>query len=105
MSDELVAFERLDYWRAAQVLCAVPAEPPARLATLARKLHEELVNRGFAPDLKPFRPHVTVVRKVVRPPPMGRMHRVLWRFTQLTLIESRTLSQGARYSVVEPYGL
>jgi RNA 2',3'-cyclic 3'-phosphodiesterase len=100
-----LAFDHLEYWRAAQLLCALPAEPPAAVATLARKLQDLLAARGFVPDLKPFRPHVTVARKVVRPGPVGKMHPVVWRFTELALVESRTLPEGALYSVVEAYPL
>ena len=99
-----LAFDHLEYWRAAHLLCAVPAEPPARVAALVRGLQALLTEGGFAPDLKPFRPHVTVVRKVSRPG-RAKMHRVVWRFTELALIESRTLAEGALYSVVESYAL
>ena len=100
-----VTFDHLEYWRAAKLLCAAPAEPPARVAALARTLQDRLVGRDFAPDLKPFRPHVTVVRKVVRAGPMDKMLPVVWRFTELALIESRTLRAGALYSVVGSYPL
>lgn len=100
-----LAFEHLECWRAAHLLCAVPAEPPARVTALARGLQASLTEGGFAPDLKPFRPHVTVVRKVSRAGPAAKMNRVVWRFTELALIESRTLPEGALYSVVESYAL
>jgi RNA 2',3'-cyclic 3'-phosphodiesterase len=100
-----LTFRRLEHWRAAELLCALPDEPEPRTAALARGLQQLLTRSGFAPDLKPFRPHVTVVRKVVRSGPLGKMHPVLWRFTELTLIESRTLPQGALYSVVESHAL
>jgi len=96
-------FDRLEYWRAAHLLCALPSEPPSAAATLARALQDLLAADGFATDLKPFRPHVTLVRKVARPGPAGNMHPVLWRFTELALVESRTLPEGALYSVVESY--
>jgi RNA 2',3'-cyclic 3'-phosphodiesterase len=114
---ELV-FDHLEYWRAAQLLCALPAEPPARMVALARRLQTLLAERGFAPDLKPFRPHVTVVRKVARPGSPGKMAAVTWQFTALALIESRTLpalspvsatgnasGNAALYSVVESFPL
>lgn len=100
-----LAFDRLEYWRAAHLLCASPAETPAAVAALARRLQDRLAAGGFAPDLKPFRPHVTVARKVVRASDVERMHPVLWRFAELALIESRTLPAGALYSVVESYAL
>jgi 2'-5' RNA ligase len=98
-------FDRLEHWPAAQLLCALPAEPPARVAVVARALQDALVGRGFTPDLKPFRPHVTVARKVVHASTAAKMHPVSWRFTELALIESRTLREGALYSVVESYSL
>ncbi len=98
-------FERLEHWRAARLLCALPAEPPVWAADLARRLQDALIRRSFTPDLKPFRPHVTVARKVARASAAAEMHPVPWRFTELALIESRTLPEGALYSVVESYSL
>ena len=100
-----ITFDRLEHWPAARLLCALPAEPPAPAVALAGRLQERLAACGFAPDLKPFRPHVTVVRKVSRPGRIDEMHSVLWSFTELALIESRTLPEGASYSVVEAFPL
>ena len=100
-----LTFDHIEYWRAAQLLCVLPAKPPAAAGRLARRLADALAQRGFTPDLKPFRPHVTVVRKVSRPGSLGKMHPVVWRFTELALIESRTLPEGPLYSVVESYPL
>ena len=96
-------FDHIEYWRGAHVLCALPAEPGPQAGALAQRLQGLLVQSGFTPDLKPFRPHVTVARKVVRP--ADTMQPVVWRFTELSLVESRTLPQGALYSVVESYSL
>ena len=100
-----LSFDHLEYWRAAQLLCAAAAGPSAPAAALAGRLQARLRARGFAPDLKPFRPHVTVVRKVSRPGRSAKMDPVTWSFTQLALIESRTLPDGAVYSVIESYPL
>lgn len=100
-----LAFDHIEYWRAAQLLCALAAEPPVAVSGLARRLQDGLTGRGFTPDLKPFRPHVTVVRKVSRPGRIAKMHPIVWRFTELALIESRTLPAGPLYSVVESYPL
>ena len=109
---ELV-FERLEYWRAAHLLCAVPARAPARVAALARSLQERLTEGGFAPDLlktaqpagsniaKPFRPHVTLARKALRPPRSMEMAAVTWSFVEVALVESKTHPEGAEYRVLE----
>lgn len=100
-----LSFDHLEYWRPAQLLCAAPAEPSEPAAALAGRLQARLAEGGFAPDLKPFRPHVTVVRKVLRPGRIGKVRPVLWSFTHLALVESRTLPAGSLYSVVESYAL
>jgi len=98
-----IAFDHLEHWRAAQLLCALPAEAPAPIMELVGGLQDGLAASGFAPDLRPFRPHVTVVRKVPRPGRIEQIHPVEWSFTELALVESRTLATGALYSVVESY--
>lgn len=106
-----VSLAALEHWAKAQVL-AVPAceeeldgAPPAGVAELARILTTETAAAGFSPDLKPFRAHVTVARKVARVPHELGMRRVLWSFDAFALVESRTLAEGPVYSVVESYVL
>jgi len=119
-----ISFERTEYWKKAQVLCAVrdgggaseagvvrvageppPADGVREASRLADALKTELLTAGFTPDLKPFRAHVTLARKVPRRSDWcGReLHRVSWRFTEFSLMESRTRAEGALYSVVESW--
>ncbi|HEY6516012.1 MAG TPA: RNA 2',3'-cyclic phosphodiesterase, partial [Steroidobacteraceae bacterium] len=100
-----LAFDHLEYWQAARLLCALPAERPEAMAALARRLHDELAACGFAPDLKPFRPHVTVARKAHRAPRAMEMQPVTWSFVDLVLVDSRTLPEGAAYTVLEKFPL
>lgn len=100
----VLRLESLERWAHPQVLCAVPQQPPEAAASLAQALRDPLQAAGFAPDFKPFRPHVTVARQVMRPSPQT-MSPVEWRCSSFALIESRTLPSGAAYSVVETYPL
>ena len=102
-------FETLEHFAEAQVLAVLERSDDARAAavtdatTLARSLSSETAAAGFSPDLKPFRAHVTVARKVARPPSSGDMRKVLWTFDEFALIESRTREAGPVYSVVASY--
>jgi len=111
-----LAFDQLDYWHAAELLCAVPAAPPARTASLAHSLQELLTAAGLAPDggssgsvgtnrARSFRPHVTLARKVHRPPRMREMRPVIWTFADFVLVDSKTLPEGPVYTVLERFSI
>jgi 2'-5' RNA ligase len=97
-----IALDTLEHWRKPQVLVATsPATPPAAVA-LAGTLKRALVEQGFTPDLKPFRAHATVARKVRRV--SGKLHieSVRWSVDSLHLVESRS---GSTYSTVKKWVL
>lgn len=109
-----LVFEHLEYWRAAHVLCAAPARPPAPVAALARRLQERLTEGAFVPDqktsepaginiAKPFRPHVTLARKALRPPRSMEMAAVTWSSMEFVLVDSKTHPEGAAYRVLESF--
>lgn len=100
-----VPLQALVHWPGPRVLCVVPCAPLRGLGAWVGRLFEALVAAGFAPDLKPFHPHVTVARKVTRPSASAAPPPVLWAFESFALIESRTLQTGPVYSVVETYPL
>jgi 2'-5' RNA ligase len=105
----LLTFDRLVYWARPQILCAPGTEESAAdtdaasAPALAATLKNETVAAGFSPDLKPFRAHVTVARKVAHAPAALALQPVLWRFDAFALIESRTDPAGPVYSVIESY--
>jgi len=106
----VLTFEHLVHFPQAQVLAVLAASPQRRAPSgdarsLAATLTSETAAAGFTPDLKPFRVHVTVARKVIRAPPARAIRAVEWTFGFFALIESRTHAAGALYSVVESYAL
>jgi 2'-5' RNA ligase len=59
-------FEALEYWRKPGILCATASETAATAAAqhLAERLTAATTAAGLTPDVKPFRPHLTLARKV-----------------------------------------
>lgn len=111
-----LSFDRLEHWRGARLLCAALAEPPAWVAALTGELQDLLTGHGFNPDLtsswsvavdiiKPFRPHVTLARKVYRLPRAVEMQPVTWSFKHFVLVDSKTLPEGPIYTVLERFSL
>ena len=95
----------MEHWRKSELLCATATAPSAAAAALAQQLKDALIAGGFAPDLKPFRVHATLVRKVQRVSAKLTLAPVVWTFADFRLIESRTDPSGTSYSTVEKWAL
>lgn len=100
-----LVFDRLEHWPKQAVLCATCTHAPPAAGELAAELWKRLAGQGFARDSKPFRPHVTLARKVVKPHARGELHPVQWPVEEFALVESVTAPEGARYSVLERWPL
>jgi len=98
-------FDAVEYWRKAKLLCATAGMPSAAAGALSAALKTRLLTGGFAPDLKPFRAHVTLARKVPHATGDHTMQSVLWSFTGFALVESRTESDGSVYTVLQTFPL
>jgi len=96
-----LAFTALAHWERSEILAAVCTDESPVLLELTRALRCALVAAGFSPDLKPFRAHVTVARKVRGAQPRALAAGVRWSCAALALMESRSGGRGSVYSVVE----
>lgn len=77
-----------------------PTEYPEILAVLVKELVSALEACGFEPESRPFRPHVTLARKVRERPQTGPSI-VEWPCDAFCLVESA----GGEYSVLRRWSL
>jgi RNA 2',3'-cyclic 3'-phosphodiesterase len=98
-------FDRLEHWAKAAVLCLGCSQPQMAASVLATSLSKLLINQGFATDPKPYRPHVTIARKVARPHEIGPVHAIEWPIDEIALMESTTAPEGPHYSVLKQWPL
>jgi 2'-5' RNA ligase len=92
-----VALDMLDYWKKPRVVCLTTQQPAnAQALRIADLLTQRLTTAGFAPDPRPFRPHVTLVRKASRGS-LDTLSPLLWTFREFSLIESQTGPSGSVY--------
>jgi 2'-5' RNA ligase len=102
-------FDCVDFWAKAHVLVATASAESSPALTLARALagvlQRETGALGFAPDpmARQLRPHVTLARKVHRPPRYLTMEPVTWGCTDFVLVDSKTLPTGPVYIVLERF--
>jgi 2'-5' RNA ligase len=106
-------FDALDHWPQPKVLCATARDTPeaAPIHALAQLLAAAAVAAGLAPDIKPFRAHLTLARKV----PAQRAAECQWprelaprlrmHCERFVLMQSQRNEAGSIYSVVDSWPL
>lgn len=98
------SLDRIGYWPRSKVLWLGTSEPVAELARVSVALWDRLEPLGLARDSRAFRTHLTLARKVSRPPAQQAPDRpLLWMLRGFVLVESITDPQGARYSVAAAF--
>ena len=97
-----LVLDRVGLWRHNGIAWAAPSVIPAPLAALRQEAQSALDLAGIPFDRRPFRPHVTLARRVERtlraPPDLGELG---WDVSELVLVRSGRDARGAaRYDVL-----
>lgn len=100
-----IAFDRVERWSRQRLLCATASDTPDASIRMVDHLKRELAASGFAVDHRPFRAHVTLVRRVERDPGDRAIESLPWPFAALTLVESELSPKGSTYRVVDAWRL
>ena len=82
-----------------------PAAVPPALGALAADLQHALRGAGFDLEARPFRAHVTLIRKAPRPTSIPPLPQVPWPVDEFLLMRSRTSSKGSTYEPLERFTL
>ncbi len=101
---ELV-LDRLEHWVRPAVLCLTASEIPVPLAELVERLRRGVRKLGFRPEKRPFRPHLTLARKVRRRVVGREIEPIRWPVREFVLVKSERDSEGSRYTVLARWPL
>lgn len=107
-----IVFDTIEIWDEPRILAATaPHHVSTGAAALAEALRDAAIDAGFAPDIKTFRPHLTLARKV----DLAEAGKLSWpranspgfvvRFERFALMESSRGERGSIYSVVDSWPL
>lgn len=97
--------DAVEYWRRPRILCLVAREIPPALAQLVHTLRAELASRGFDPERRPYRAHLTLARKVGQTPGPAAVEPLRWPATEFALVESVTERAGSIYRPLRAWPL
>jgi len=100
-----IHFDSVEHWRRPEVLCLVARVLPPPLADLVEQLRSALTARGFELDLRPFRAHLTLARKVPQPVTPAPFDALCWPATEFALVESITDRSGSNYQPLASWPL
>lgn len=93
---ELV-LDQLGRFSRAGVLWLGASEVPPALASFQHALVGALLDADIGHDRKPWKPHLTLYRKLRTPPPTMRSVAIRWRLEGFSLVESVSVNRGVVY--------
>ncbi|MDZ7662504.1 RNA 2',3'-cyclic phosphodiesterase [Thiohalophilus sp.] len=101
-----LALSRLGHWPRPRVGWIAPDESPPALIALVSRLQPGLGECGFRIDPRPWQAHLTLLRKLRRPPLSEALEQpLLWAVDEFVLVESQTLPRGAQYRILQRWPL
>lgn len=101
----LLSFTRIGYFPRSRILWFGADACPAPLSSLVRRLNEGLETCGLRPDLRPYRPHVTLLRNAEPAPASVDAKPLEWLVDSFCLMESHTKPEGAYYEPLRRFAL
>ena len=101
----VVVFDRLEHWRKPRVLCLGASAVPPALVALVEGLRDALATRHLPTETRPFRPHLTLARKLARLETTPDLEPLLWQAESITLVESVSDAEGSRYEPLASWPL
>jgi len=106
-----LTFDALEYWETPKILCATASRDSSSASELSIALGESVVAAEFSPDIKPFRAHLTLARKISAaqaatvPWPLPLEPPTVMRADKFVLMESRRNDAQSIYSAVDSWPL
>jgi 2'-5' RNA ligase len=101
--DVKVCFDRIGWFRRARVVWAGSSNPPEALANVVADLQARLRSAGMDVDRRTFKPHITLLRKVRRPPAQREFEPVECCFRRIYLVRSQLDRGGSHYVNVDSW--
>ncbi len=97
--------DQVGFWPRPRILWLAPATFPVTLTQLVDSLWLALEACEIEREQRPFKPHMTLARKIGSPGRLGDTRVVPWQVRDFMLVKSVTTPRNATYSVVDSWRL
>lgn len=97
--------DKAGFWRKSGVIWLGMSDSPDGLMSLVVSITEVMHRAGFDLDERPFRPHVTLMRKATRGLGRVEIEPLEWRVDAFSLMESRPVPGGISYRELKSWSL
>ncbi len=98
-----IVLDLVGVWPESKILWLAPSAPPEALLDLEARLWDGLAERGFVPEERVYRPHVTLARRAR--PVEAAIESVHFAVGELALVESLPDGRNVHYEVLERWPL
>lgn len=98
-----LTLDRLGFWPRSGVAWLAPQPPQAMLEALVDDLWRKLEGLGFCRENRPYRPHVTLCRKVSRGLEKSLQPPIVWSVREFYLVESQPGAQASDYTLLQKF--
>lgn len=100
-----LTLDRTDCWPHNRIAHATASQTPAALLALVAALEQGLSGLGIPFDHRPYKAHVTLVRKADCRRADRPIAPIAWHAREFVLVESALSAEGARYAILGHYPL
>ncbi len=100
-----LSLDYLDWWQKPKIAYLAPSNIPQELSQLVSELNGLALDCKLSLDTKPYRPHLTLARKVLKPLSAIPLTSIFWNINEFCLLESKTAKEGVEYQVKESWPL
>lgn len=100
-----LTFDRLDCFRKRGLFWIGPSQVPAAMHALAGAIARVQAACAPVPEQREYRPHITLVRDLIRCPPPCTVDPVAWPVHEFSLVRSITAPGGSHYEILGSWTL
>jgi 2'-5' RNA ligase len=97
-----IRFDALDYWHRPRIVCLTGKPEDEAAAALVEALNQIAAALEIPTDDRPYRAHVTLLRKAKKLPPLS-FEPIVWRSGAFCLVESCSTPEGVVYRVLKTW--